>query len=146
MPPKPSRKYNFADPDSRVRKDDVRKCFVQAHNVQAAAESHAQVIVAAEVTQEVVDLHQLVPMVKAVKECTGGCPEAVTADPGYVDTCSPGDRALNGCTVLVAPDRKAGSADSAVSPHAPYRSGAADAGTTGERTGQGPLLDAQSDH
>jgi len=46
------------------------------------------VIVAAEVTQEVVDRHQLVPMVKAVKECTGGCPEAVTADPGYVDTCS----------------------------------------------------------
>lgn len=42
-----------------------------------------QVIVAAELTQQVVDRHQLLPMVQAVREATGSQPEAVTADAGY---------------------------------------------------------------
>jgi transposase len=84
----PTRQYNFVDPDSRVMKDMARKCFVQAYNAQAAADSHAQVIVAAEVTQEVVDRHQLLPMVAAVQQATGQRPEAVTADAGYWDTVS----------------------------------------------------------
>jgi transposase len=46
-----ARQYNFVDPDSRVMKDNARKCFVQAYNAQAAVDALAQVIVAAELTQ-----------------------------------------------------------------------------------------------
>ena len=51
----PSRQYNFVDPDSRVMKDNARKCFTQAYNAQIATDSHAQVIVAAELTQQTTD-------------------------------------------------------------------------------------------
>ncbi len=107
----PTRQYNFVDPDSRVMKDMARKCFVQAYNAQAAADSHAQVIVAAEVTQDVVDRHQLLPMVKAVKTATGATPNTVTADAGYWDTLSLREEALAGIQVLVAPDANPQSSD-----------------------------------
>jgi hypothetical protein len=51
----PSRQYNFVDPDSRVMKDNGLKTFVQAYNVQLAVDAHAQVIVAAELTQQTID-------------------------------------------------------------------------------------------
>jgi hypothetical protein len=43
-------------------KDGATKGFVQAYNAQAGVDSHAQVIVAAAVTQEATDKRQLVPM------------------------------------------------------------------------------------
>src|SRR5271157_3315314 len=100
----PSRQHNFVDPDSRVMMDTARKCYVQAYNAQAAADSHAQVIVAAEVTQHVNDKQQLVPMTKAVQENTGSNPDVVTADCGYWDTNSLQDPVMRGIEVLVAPD------------------------------------------
>jgi transposase len=100
----PARQYNFVDPDSRIMKDMARKSFVQAYNAQAAADSHAQVIVAAEITQEVVDCHQLLPMVAAVIQATGSCPDTVTADAGYWDTAAVGAESLAGIQVLVTPD------------------------------------------
>jgi transposase len=100
----PRRQYNFVDPDSRVMRDAARKSFVQAYNAQAAADSHAQVIVAAELTQEVNDKHQLIPMTKAIQQTTGGTPETITADAGYWDTTSLQNPALQGIEVLVAPD------------------------------------------
>ena len=116
----PTRQYNFVDPDSRVMKDMARKCFVQAYNAQAAADSHAQVIVAAEVTQEVVDRHQLLPMVAAVKQATGMCPETVTADAGYWDTVTLRDQALAGIQMLVAPDGGLPAAEPSETPKAPH--------------------------
>jgi transposase len=100
----PSRLYNFVDPDSRVMHDNARKCFVQAYNAQVAADSHAQVIVAAELTQQTTDRQQLVPMARAVRDATGAVPESLTADAGYWDTVSLQDPALEGIEVLVSPD------------------------------------------
>lgn len=102
----PTRQYNFVDPDSRVMKDNARKCFVQAYNAQIAADAHAQVIVAAELTQQTCDRQQLLPMVQAVQQATGATPETVTADAGYWDTLSLRDPGLQGIQVLVAPDSK----------------------------------------
>jgi transposase len=100
----PRRQYNFVDPDSRVMLDNARNCFVQAYNAQLAADSHAQVIVAAELTQQTTDRRQLVPMARAVRETTGAVPECLTADAGYWDTVSLHDPALEGIEVLVSPD------------------------------------------
>src|SRR5579859_7594182 len=40
----PTRQYNFVDPDSRVMRDNARKCFVQAYNAQIAVDTHQQVM------------------------------------------------------------------------------------------------------
>lgn len=100
----PSRQYNFVDPDSRVMHDSARKCFIQGYNAQVAADSHAQVIVAAELTQQTNDRRQLVPMAQAVRDLTGAVPESLLADAGYWNTESLHHSALEGIEVLVAPD------------------------------------------
>lgn len=115
----PSRQYNFVDPDSRVMKDNARKCFVQAYNAQIATDSHAQVIVAAELTQQTTDRQQLLPMVQAVLQATGSAPEAITADAGYWDTMSLRDPSLEGIQVLVPPDSKPQPPGAPAPPHAP---------------------------
>ena len=115
----PSRQHNFVDPDSRVMRDAARKSFVQAYNAQAAADSHAQVIVAAELTQEVNDKHQLIPMTKAIQQTTGGTPETITADSGYWDSNSLQDPALQGIEMLVAPDSLEAEPGEAHPVHAP---------------------------
>ncbi len=102
----PTRQYNFVDPDSRVMKDNARKCFVQAYNAQIAVDGHAQVIVAAEMTQQTTDREQLLPMVQSVRATTGGAPEVMTAEAGYWDTVSLGDPSLQGIQLLVSPDSK----------------------------------------
>ena len=102
----PRRQYNFVDPDSRVMKDNGRKCFVQAYNAQIAVDGHAQVIVAADLTQQPIDREQLVPMVQNVCSTTQRKPETITADAGYWDTESLRHCALDGIQALVAPDSK----------------------------------------
>jgi hypothetical protein len=82
--PEPKAQRNFTDPDSRIMPDGANKgSFIQAYNAQAAVDGEAQVIVAAEVTQETNDSHQLVPMIEQVKANAGRKPEAVSADAGY---------------------------------------------------------------
>src|ERR1035438_2322746 len=66
----------------------------------------AQVIVAAEVSQQTTDRQQLLPMVQAVRETLGSAPETIVADAGYWDTISLRNPALEGILVLVSPDRK----------------------------------------
>ena len=116
----PSRQYNFVDPDSRVMKDNARKCFVQAYNAQIATDSHAQVIVAAELTQQTTDRQQLLPMVQAVREATGSAPETITADAGYWDTTSLRDPSLEAIQVLVSPDSKPQPPGGPLPPNAPH--------------------------
>ncbi|HEX8872546.1 MAG TPA: IS1182 family transposase, partial [Candidatus Acidoferrum sp.] len=115
----PQRQYNFVDPDSRVMKDNARKCFVQAYNAQVAADAEKQVIVAAELTQDVTDRNQLVAMVKAVSRTAEAVPVTVTADAGYWNTDALADSALNGIEALVAPDSTAPSPDMPLPANAP---------------------------
>jgi len=115
----PSRQYNFVDPDSRVMKDNAHKCFVQAYNAQIATDSHAQVIVAAELTQQTTDRRQLLPMVQAVRQATGSAPETVTADAGYWDTISLRDPAMRGIQILVSPDSQLQPPGAPLPPNAP---------------------------
>jgi transposase len=104
--PEAKAQRNFTDPDSRIMKDGATKEFVQAYNAQAVVDSHAQVIVAAEVTQEANDKKQLVPMLEQVKIVTGSQPEQATADSGYFSEASVTDPRLGGIDLLVAPDRQ----------------------------------------
>jgi transposase len=84
---KPSDKAqrNFTDPDSRIMVDGSAKSFEQCYNGQAAVDDYCQVIVAAELTTEANDKHQVEPMVWAIEAGLGGLPAGLTltADAGY---------------------------------------------------------------
>jgi transposase len=115
----PSRQYNFVDPDSRVMKDSGEKGFVQAYNAQIAVDSEAQIIVAAELTQQPIDRQQLLPMVKTLRSTVQAVPTTITADAGYWDTTSLLDPAMSGIEMLVAPDSKPHIAGKPLPPSAP---------------------------
>ena len=115
----PSRQYNFVDPDSRVMKDSGERGFVQAYNAQIAVDSEAQIIVAAELTQQPIDRQQLLPMVKSLRSTAQGMPTTITADAGYWDTTSLSDPALSGIEMLVAPDAKPQPPGTPLPPNAP---------------------------
>lgn len=72
---------NFTDPESRIMR--TSHGFEQCYNAQAAVDETAQIIVAAEVTQDTHDKRQLTPMVSAVERECGKAPESVTSDAGY---------------------------------------------------------------
>jgi transposase len=83
---KPEAKHqrNFTDPDSRVMKDNATKSFEQSYNCQAAVDEQAQVIVAADVTQQPIDRQQVAPMLQVLSENTKRqLPAKLTADAGY---------------------------------------------------------------
>lgn len=75
---------NFTDPDSRIMRDGATKSFEQSYNCQAAVDSQAQVIVAAQVTQQANDKQQVKPLVEQMKaNLNGRLPAALSADAGY---------------------------------------------------------------
>jgi len=115
----PSRQYNFVDPDSRMMKDNGRKCFVQGYNAQIAVDTYQQVIVAAEVTQQVTDREQLVPMVNSVRGNNPIEDATVVADAGYWDTASLHHPALKGIRVAVSPDSQPRMPGDPLPPNAP---------------------------
>lgn len=100
----PSRTHNFTDPDSRQMHDNGRGCVVQGYNAQLAVDGERQVIVAAEVTQEVLDRGQLFLMMQKVEHNTGRRPGAFSADAGYWDTETVLHALQSGAQVLVPPD------------------------------------------
>ena len=81
--PEESAQRNFTDPDSRIMRDSSTKSFQQCYNCQAAVDDQAQVIVAADVTQQANDKGQVEPMAEQVQKNTGKLPEEVSADAGY---------------------------------------------------------------
>lgn len=100
----PKRAQNLTDPDSRRMHDNGRGCIVQGYNAQLAVDAEAQVIVAAEVTKEVLDRSELLTMMESTAQNVGEKPEVVTADAGYWDTDIV-QQALHTTTqVLVSPD------------------------------------------
>lgn len=75
---------NFTDPDSRIMLDGATKSFEQSYNCQAAVDSQAQVIVAAQVTQQANDKKQVKPLVEQMKaNLVDSKPRVVSADAGY---------------------------------------------------------------
>lgn len=83
---KPAQKAqrNFTDPDSRIMRDGATKSFEQSYNCQAAVDSQAQVIVAAQVTQQANDKQQVQPLVEQMKaNLNGRIPTELSADAGY---------------------------------------------------------------
>jgi hypothetical protein len=101
--PEATAQRNFTDPESRIMPDGGRKgSFVQGYNAQIAVDSKAQIIVAAEITQQTNDKQQLVPMLIHVEQNMSARPEAVTADTGYFSENQTTDERLNGIDLYVA--------------------------------------------
>ena len=104
--PEPTAQRGFTDPDSRIMLDGATKSFTYAYNAQAAVDSHAQIIVAAALTQEANDKQQLVPMLEQVKQNLGKKPEHASADTGYFSEEAVTDEKVAGIDLLVPPARQ----------------------------------------
>lgn len=101
--PEEKAQRNFTDPESRIMPDGSHKgSFVQAFNAQIAVDSAAQIIVAAELTQESNDKRQLAPMLQQVERNTGSKPVAASADTGYFSTEQVTDERVQGIDLYVA--------------------------------------------
>jgi transposase len=105
--PEAKAQRNFTDPDSRIMPDGSHKgSFVQGYNAQAAVDSQAQVIVAAEVVQATNDKQQLVPLVEQAEANLGQKPVAVSADSGYWSEANVTAEGVAGIDLYVATGRK----------------------------------------
>jgi transposase len=101
--PEPKAQRNFTDPESRIMPDGAHKgAFVQAYNAQIAVDSAAQVIVAAELTQESNDKRQLAPMLERVVQNLGAKPDAASADAGYCSEEQVNDERVRGIELYIA--------------------------------------------
>src|SRR5437879_5850352 len=104
--PEDKAQRNFTDPDSRIMPDGAHKgSFVQAYNAQIAVDAEAQIIVAADITQDTNDKQQLVPMLEQVEQNAGAKPVAASADAGYSSTEQITDKRVDGIDLYVATDR-----------------------------------------
>ncbi|MCY3017537.1 MAG: IS1182 family transposase [Planctomycetota bacterium] len=105
--PEAKAQRNFTDPESRIMKDGASHGFEQSYNAQAVVDDAAQIIVAADVTQQANDKRQLVPMFGQVKENVGRMPTRGSADAGYFGEEQLTDESLQGVRLYVPPDRQA---------------------------------------
>lgn len=86
--PKPTAQRNFTDPESKIMKTSDG-AFHQCYNGQAVVDSHAQVIVTAELTDEAPDARQLEPALEQLQDnleaIEAALPEsaALLGDAGY---------------------------------------------------------------
>ena len=97
---------NFTDPESRIMPDGANKgSFLQGYNAQAAVDATAQVIVAAEITQQANDSRQLIPMLKQVEANMGRKPDAVSAAAGYWSEANATDENVAGINLHIATGR-----------------------------------------
>ena len=101
--PAPKDQRNFTDPESRIMPDGGHKgSFVQAYNAQIAVDSKAQIIVAAEITQQTNDKQQLAAMLEQVEKNMGAKPVAATADTGYFSASQINDPRVEGIDLYIA--------------------------------------------
>lgn len=104
--PEAKAQRNFTDSESRIMPDGAHKgSFVQAYNAQIAVDSEAQIIVAAEITQDCNDKQQLAPMFAQVEKNTGAKPAAGSADNGYWTPAQVADKRVEGIDLHVATGR-----------------------------------------
>jgi transposase len=113
--PDPKAQRNFTDPESRIMPDGANKgSFIQGYNAQIAVDAEAQIIVAAELTQQPQDKLQLVPMARKVVENVGRLADTTSADAGYFSEQAVDSPELAATNLLVPPDRKRTGADDVV--------------------------------
>src|ERR1017187_1326975 len=94
---------NFTDPESRIMPDGANKgSFLQGYNAQAAVDATAQVIVAAEITQQANDSRQLIPMIAQIVTNLEQKPEKVSADTGYFSEANVTDESVAGIDLHIA--------------------------------------------
>jgi len=82
--PADNKQYNFTDPESKIMKVN-NKGWDQCANAQAAVDSHKQIIVACDVTNQTNDKRQFEPMLEKSQENVGKDKRirAASADTGY---------------------------------------------------------------
>ena len=76
------KRVNITDPESRLMQDS-RRVIQPSYNGQVAVDAKKQVIVAADITQETTDHHELIKMVGLVEQNLGDLPQEASADAGY---------------------------------------------------------------
>jgi len=105
--PHPKAQRNFTDPESRIMPaSEAKGSVVQGYNCQAAVDARAQIIVAADVTDEANDKQQAQPMLTQVLANTGTVPRVVSMDTGYFSEVNVLALTALGCTPLSPPDRQ----------------------------------------
>lgn len=102
--PAPKAQDNFTDPDSRIMKTSAG--FEQCYNAQTAVDAHAQIIVAAELSNCAADSGQLKAMLEAVEQNVGSKPETALADAGYRSEETLAQLSQSGIEVIVAIGRE----------------------------------------
>jgi transposase len=78
------KRVNITDPDSRFMQD-ADGGIDMSYNTQVAVDDKTQVIVANDVTSQVNDHHQFIPLYEQVVDNTDKKPEEVSADCGYAN-------------------------------------------------------------
>ena len=105
--PEPKAQRNFTDMESRIMADNSNKgAYIQGYNAQIVVDSKAQVILAANLTQDTNDKRQLVPMLQEAEEnLLGERPKMASADCGYHSETAVESPKLKGIDLYVPPDR-----------------------------------------
>jgi hypothetical protein len=105
--PPPTAQRNFTDPESRIMPAPGAKgSVIQGYNCQAAVDATAQIIVAADVTDEANDKQHAQPMLTQVLANTGQVPRVASLDAGYFSEATVDAIAALGCQPLIPPDRQ----------------------------------------
>lgn len=105
--PRPKAQRNFTDPESRIMPAPGAKgSVIQGYNCQAAVDATAQIIVAADVTDEPNDKQQAQPLLTHVIANTGRVPRTASMDAGYFSEANIEAVATLGCEPLIPPDRQ----------------------------------------
>jgi transposase len=105
--PPPQAQRNFTDPESRIMPaSDAKGSVLQGYNCQAAVDATAQIIVAADVTDEANDKQQAQPMLTQVLVNTQQVPRTVSMDAGYFSEANVTASTALGCWPLIPPDRQ----------------------------------------
>lgn len=102
--PQPKAMINLTDAESRIMRERASSGFIQGFNAQAAVDSHRQIIVASDVTNQQNDRAQLVPMLQQVEQNMGAKPERVSADTDYYSPKQVWSPSLTGIDLYVKPD------------------------------------------
>lgn len=102
--PKPKAQRNFTEPDSRIMKTSDRS-FHQCYNAQAIVDAHAQIIIAAGLTNQAADVGHLAGMLDQVQTNLGRLPDQLLADAGYFSEDNVAHCADLGVDALIATGR-----------------------------------------